>query len=349
MHYRVDRTDLQRDRDQILAFWRRHLPLIPHHEQHLDWGYTDNPFAPGRVWTLFGDDCPVGVIGVLVRRLKVGNAVVLAGRLGGLAVDAEHRSLGPALMLQRAVLNDRGRGGLSAIYSSVPNPLVPATSRAGYRSILTVSRFVRLLDTGPLLRRRLPSETAARWLTRPANGVLRALAGSDWRPVELCEVDEFDGRFDDLWSRAAQHWAVTTERTSAFLRWRFTENPVDYSFTTVCAQRPGDHRITGYAVCTEDAGQVSVLDLLAEDAAEALCVLLTSVVRWARGRGASAVVVKCAAAGPLGAALRACRFHERPDDHPITLMASSLLDEGQDRVFTSAANWHFLAADDYWH
>ncbi len=349
MTYRVERADPDRDRDDILALWRRHLPHLRHPERNLGWGYVDNPFSSGRIWRLIADGRIVGVAGIVLRRLKVGDTVVLVGRLGGLAIEPEHRSLGPALMLQRAVIDERGHEGLAAVYTSSPGSLVQVTARAGYRELLTLTRHVRLLDARPALARRLGTRWPVRALASVATAALRMATVPVWRRFAVTEIEAFDERFDDLWVRAAPHYGVTTERTARFLAWRFRENPVDISFTTLGMIRPGERRLRGYATCSEESGVVSIVDILAEDTGASLQAMLACVSGWARARGAMSVTVKCAAAGTLGIALRRCGFFERADDHALTIMVSPLADSARNSLFTTPGQWHFLAADDFWH
>jgi len=346
--YRVEAADLQRDREAILGLWRRHLPSLLHPDRSLEWGYVDNPFAPGCIWKLIAGDRIVGAAGLLLKRIKAGNSVVLAGRLGGLAIESEHRSLGPALMLTRALLEARTRDGIAVVYTSSPDNLVPMMKRAGYVDVIALSRYVRVLDAAPYLRRHLPT-LAARCLSVPANAALSATVAFEWRPGLVGRPDEFDGRFDDLWTRAAPFYGVTTERSSRFLKWRFRDDPVDIALTTVSVSSPVDDRLIGYGTYFMEGDLANIVDLFAENAQSALKTVLGCLVRCVRPRGATSIAVRCAGTTAFNKVLRSCGFRPRPDDHPLTLMVSPPLPGEQDSMLTSAAAWHFLAADDFWH
>lgn len=349
MTYRVERSDPRRDHDEIVALWKCHLPLLPHPERNLAWAYVDNPFSPGRLWKLTADGRTVGVVGLALRRIKVGDAVVLAGRLGGLAIDQRHRSLGPALLLQRAALEDIGQDGLSFIYTSSPQNLVQMSSRAGYRPVVTLTRYVKLLDAGPFLRRRVRSGAAARLLAWPSNLAIRMAERLRRRQGLVREIERFDDRFDNLWTRGATHYGVTSERTSRFLQWRFRHNPVDHSFRTVGVTSPGDGRLAGYGVCVMEDGGATLVDLFADNTETALHTVLSGIVRWTRARGATSIAVKCAGNSALDAALRRQGFRPRPENHPTTLMVSATPAGPADPAHARGPEWHFLAADDFWH
>lgn len=349
MTYSVTKCDTFQERQDIIALWTRHLPLLPYPERNLDWGYRDSPFGAGPVWKLMCDGRTVGVAGLVIRQFSVDGTTVLAGRLGGFAVDQEHRSLGPALMLQRAVLDEVGQNGLAAIYTSSPAHLVRMTARAGYQPVVDLTRYVKVLDFEPVLRHHVPSAAAARWMARLLTLTQHVRSRLGWRPCVAAEVDRFDERFDDLWARAAPRYGVTTARTSRFLQWRFCDYPLDLTFVTVGVTDPADGRLRGYAIYFMEDGVAHLADLFAEDAEAALDDVLWGVTRWIRARGAASISVRCAGAGALIAVLRRWGFHPRPDDSVTTIMVSPAADGQPALASVPPSRWHFLAADDFWH
>ena len=90
----------------------------------------------------------------------------------------EHRSLFPALLLQRS-LQQSVPGDLAALYG-FPNPrAVPVFTRVGYRKTLDVRRFVRVLRSGEYLRRHFPGWVAA-LIARPLDLAMGAVAFMRW-------------------------------------------------------------------------------------------------------------------------------------------------------------------------
>ncbi len=349
MNYVVERADLREDRDRIVTLWQQHLPLLPFPDRHFDWGSRDNPFGEGRIWKLIESGETHGVAGLVLRRLEVANAIVLAGRLGGFAVDARHRALGPALRLQRAAVDECGRDGLDVVYTSAPRSLVRMSLRAGFRSVIELTRYVRLLDVEPFLRRRLSIGPLAHWLARPANLALRLQSALRRTRGEPRLIPRFDDRFDALWRRAAPHYGITSERTAHFLEWRFHRFPLDVTFTTVGLTDPGDGRLLGYGIYYMLGDVANLVDLFAEDAGSTLRDVLEGVVRWIRSTGATAISMRCAGTGAIDAALIRTGFHPRPDDEPTTLMVAPATDAAMDSFLLQASNWYFVAADDFWH
>ena len=120
--YWVELADLGRDRDDILDLWARHIPGLPFPRERYVWEYQDNPCGPARCWFLVVEPGTrrVGTCGIVPRRVQIGGDTVLAGRASLLAVDAEHRFLGPALTLARTILASIGHEGLTAIFTVAP-------------------------------------------------------------------------------------------------------------------------------------------------------------------------------------------------------------------------------------
>ena len=345
--YSVVRADLGRDREQILALWTRHLSKGGYEERRYEWGNRENPFANGRRWLLLADGAVVGTAGMVIRRFKIDDCIVLAGRAGGFGVDREHRFLGPALMLQRAVLDDLGRDGLELIYSSSPADVIGIFTRLGYERVGDLARYVKILDVEPYLRRRMPASAAA-WLAAPLNVGLDVVSRTTWRPCFPIEIRGFDDRFDDLWTRAAPHYGITTERTSRFLSWRFDKSSHPQAFKTVGVTAPGTDRLVGYAIYQMDHAHASVADLFAEDTDTALEMVLASVTRWVGCLGAASITVRCLASGMLSQVLERAGFRRRPDDKATSVVVSPRASGQRERGPGWKARWYFLGADDFW-
>ena len=101
----------------------------------------------------------------------------------------------------------------------------------------------------------------------------------------MIRIQDFDGRFDDLWYRAAPHYLFTTERSSALLRWRFLDNPVPRKI--VCDALSDDKGVLcGYAIYYIDANRFAhVMDFVAEDQGATTMELLIGSHAYGDRRG----------------------------------------------------------------
>lgn len=345
MAYDVVHADLELDRGQIVEFWKRHLQ-VPNPDHWYEWAYVRNPCTTGLSWLLRADGVTVGTSGVIPRRFKVGSRIVVAARAGGLGVEQAHRFLGPALMLQKAMLAETRQGRLDMIYSSLPPHLLGLMDRLAYDHIGPLTRYVRVLRMGPYVRRALGSGAGGRAAAAVLDAVAAGATRVAWRPGIVDEVTSFDGRFDDLWQRAIPEFGVTSERTSRFLTWRFLGTPVGHAYAILTVSAPADGRLLGYAVLFTREDTAYLVDVFAEDAGPAMESVLAACVRWALDASASSLVVKCLKQDPLDRTLRRCGFQPRDDGPPMMVIASPGWNTGGEGHKPLA--WHFLSADDFW-
>src|SRR5271166_2362552 len=99
MKLSVRRVSLVNDREEMLELLNRHFE--PGQEKRFEWRHINNPAGEAWAWLLYdGNMAAVGTVAVSPRRLYVDGRQVVCGQVGGFAVDASHRSLGPAVLLQ---------------------------------------------------------------------------------------------------------------------------------------------------------------------------------------------------------------------------------------------------------
>ncbi len=350
--YSVECADIERDRDEILGFWGRHLAGMVGGAERIDWEYRQNPAGPGRCWFLVAEPGHkrVGVISLVPRRMQCAGESVLAGRASTLAVDPEHRFLGPAVMLQRAVVAAIGRDGLDLVFTVAPPNGAAVARRVGYTEVGHFARDAKALDVSPHIQARVGNGVLGRALSVPGNIALRAVSRDTWAGtggLAVRELHEFDERFDSLWERARGQYRVTTERTSAFLQWRFSRCPY-MRFVTLGVLSPRQDRLHGYAVCVVQGRQATVFDLICENSAREFDVVVAGVIKWARGAGATTVSLLSNRPAWLARRVGRFGFHLRHDDaEPSSLLVarpSAALAGPRD---PQQAEWYLLPADNF--
>jgi hypothetical protein len=260
----------------------------------LDWLYLRSPVGPGEAFVLRDEgDAPVGCAGITMRELWLGDRVLRAALLGDLAIDRAHRTGMPALVLQRAT-----KRHVEATYDvcyGFPNAgAVALHRRIGFHELGVMSRYVRVLRHGGYLARKYGRPRVMRAAgvmvdgaklgVRLARAVLPAIS------AELCWLDDFDPRFDDLWQRTRELWGLVGRRDAALLRWRFLRKPAERVRIAALVERNGK-RLLAYAVIGGEAGDLAhIHDLFGP--LDALSDLLTMLVPALTVRGYSAVSVR---------------------------------------------------------
>ena len=94
----------------------------------------------------------VGMSALFPVTLWVQGEAVLGGVAGDFAVDRAHRGLGPALALQRALIDALPANGFHFAYGEPNRFSEPVIARVGYADVGQVTRFVKILRARILAR-----------------------------------------------------------------------------------------------------------------------------------------------------------------------------------------------------
>ena len=293
--YSVRPGDVVADREAVLAIWRGNLGVEARMARKFDWFYAAAPQGAPLMQLLVhaGTEAPVGTCSAGRRRMCLGTQVLEAGVLVDLAVTPEHRSLGPALMLQQGLFN-AGRAQLDLLYG-FPNPkAVPVFKRIGYRALGQMERHVRVVRHAPYFARRIPAPLAS--VAGALFDAFDALARVVRTRLRATWHDRVPDDADALCSGAPRPEAVTAERTPASLRWRFDAAPDARFRHLVLADRDGP---VAWFATRRDDHILHVHDYWTRDGALASRAHLDGLLAAARRAGAAAVSIELASIGSL--------------------------------------------------
>src|ERR1700751_933164 len=115
MSLAIRRVSLDDDREEMIDLLTRNFG--PVQRERFAWCHSENPAGP--CWSWFAYDpsastrnAPVALVTVFPRYMRVGSKRVRGGQVGEFAVDLTHRSLGPAVQLQRTTFTPVDSGDL---------------------------------------------------------------------------------------------------------------------------------------------------------------------------------------------------------------------------------------------
>jgi hypothetical protein len=339
--YSVSPADVRADRATVLSLWRGNLDEGDEPEAKFQWFYHDHPNGPSLMLFLRhgAEHTPVGTAGVGGRELLANGAAYRGGVLADLLVVPSHRTLFPAMELQRAAT----RAGLAvcSVVFGVPNEkAVPVFRRLGYAPIGDLLRFVVVLRYGEVLRRRMPS-----WLARVGGAALDRVmpilrrAGSVKTPVRGEWREPSDVTLDDLWSRARSFAGVIGVRDARYLTWRFFAR-AKHPHRLFALHSGQDRRLIGYAVCESARPTLHVRDFLVDRAVPGgVGLLVDTLARQAYREGFSTLSLDFMGGADDCEALRRAGMRER-DRRPV--FASFAV--GQD-VTLRGLPWYVTRAD----
>ena len=228
--YVVRAGDPLRDRDAVLSAWRGNLGQEDRMAAKYDWFYLACPYGSPLLELLSEGGDNEGCLGTACagrRRLRLRGEDVRAGVLVDLVVMPEHRSLGPALMLQQGLIA-ASEGQMDVLYG-FPNPkAVALCKRVGYRHLTDLVRYARVLRHRRYLQARMPG-----WLALPTGWLADAVIAlrDGWRRLRDPRLrhewsGSADARMDALWQGSSQGEGAVGVRDQLHARWRFDESPL---------------------------------------------------------------------------------------------------------------------------
>lgn len=293
---------------------------------------------------------PIGMAALFPVELRVGGATLRGAIAGDLVIETAHRTLGPALVLQRHLLSALPEHGLDFVLAAPNAAAEPVFARSDYTVIGSQARFAKILRSHRLLASRLPEKIArpASWLADPllrAASVLAPRVKTGRYSVERPE--RFDERFEEIWRltavAAAERGEALAARSARLLNWRYeldSEPPQGKPsrFHIFALQRA--ESVFAYLVYERAEGVLHVYEALWSEAPGAL---FSELVKVAEPR-ASVIVLSCfAPSGELARTLRRCGFVQRRGETSLYLhIAPSAI---RARSLLENAGWHFLQGD----
>lgn len=342
--YRGAIGDVDRDAGELQRLWRGELGDDARMATKYQWFYRDAPGGPPLVALLHAEPGgrAVGACTVGRRRMLLDGKAVRGGIFVDFAVRAGHRTLGPALILQRGLLA-AARDTFDLLYG-FPNPkAAPVFLRTGYREIGRMVRHVHVLRHGHYLGRILPG-----WLAHALGAMADAVSrlafavrsrGAPGPRIEW--LDAADDRVGRVWSGSGCPGGLVGVHDADFLRWRFDDSPLATAQYLLVGRRGARDPDAGFVVEAKES-VLHVLDFWSRDGGPRLARWhVSALLSAARGMsGLSSVSVSMATSGPALDPWRVLGFHER-DSRPVFATST---DTGQ--PMPEAFDFHLTAADE---
>lgn len=286
--------DAARDREVVLAIWHGNLGDDARMPAKYNWFYQHPPAGEPLLRLLTADGQDVGTCAAGGRRMLLDGRPLRGAVLVDLAVLPEHRSLGPAMLLQQSLLA-AARDQLDLLYG-FPNPkAAPVFRRIGYRPLGELVRYVRVLRHGGYLRRRLPGLLAAPtgWLADAALWLRDALRHPQALRIRATWRDRVDPRMETLWSMSAKPRGITAVRDLAQLRWRYDEAPRG-GFRYLLLEPPGADSLFAWFATRSDGATLHIHDYWSHQGPLLSPWQLVALLRAASRAGYAAVSVELA-------------------------------------------------------
>jgi hypothetical protein len=282
MSITIRRADPEADRAELLAILKENLPAVPH-ARRFEWLYRTNPDGPAWLWFAVDKNTGrvIGTTSVFPRSVWVNGRLNVCGQVGDFAIASSHRSLGPAVLVQRATFQPVDEGKLSFCYDCPPHDAGTSTfRRIGLKPNCVVHRCVLPLRIDEYLRLGISIPGIA-----AAGDAVWQLWRQIRRPAQSLEVSEHSGRFSDefdaLDRRVNSGGAVRGCRGAAQLNWRYRDDPLNV-YQVLTARCRGE--LMGVVVFQMSDRKIVIVDLFATETHVAFALLDTVAYQYGGSR-----------------------------------------------------------------
>lgn len=196
-------------------------------EAFFRWKHLENPFGPSPAWVAVDGDRLAGFRTFLQWRFRRGDEVIRAVRAVDTATHPDYQGRGIFTRLTLQALEDLRQDGIGFVFNTPNANSLPGYLKMGWVEVGRLPVRVRIGSlTAPwrIIRSRVPAD---KWSIPSAAGMpaLEALADA--------------GAIEQLLQSQPTSERITTDRSVAYLRWRYGFGPLHYR-AVVAPAGPGD-------------------------------------------------------------------------------------------------------------
>lgn len=333
---RMRRASLYQDQEEMLDILGRNFGADQ--SLHFNWRHIDNPAGEAWVWFAFDQHGKtVATVSAFPRRMFVNGKAVLCGQVGGFAVDAEYRSLGPAVLLQRTTFEPVDSGAFAFCYDCPPHDQGMSTFvRLGMHPNCEVDRYALLLRCDEFMEKRLGKGAWVKPLVASAN--LFVGRRSAPRVLSGLEVTELSGPFGDEFShldkRVTSLGTLRACRSAELLNWRYWNYP-EKVYRILVARQAG--QLLGFLTAWMCAGRAQIMDLFGCQLTTVGPALLEGAINICKQAKMHSVHGFSSGDNELKAVFAAVGFRKRNIDCRVVAYEKA----GSDKILTRGLRWSF--------
>jgi hypothetical protein len=332
------------DQQQMVELHYRNLP--DRLEGRFEWRHFANPAGPAWSWFLCENGAAVATTSVFPRHMFVDGKKLLCGQVGEFVVDARYRSMGPALMLQRATFAPVDSGAIAICYDCPPHDQGMSTfKRLGMQANAEVFRYALPLRTDEFLRKRLGEGPLAKPAIAAANLLLSAKFSTRGnRRMQGIEISTFDDSFGEEFTHLDQYVSssgvIRTSRSAELLNWRYRKLP-KCSYLTLVARRSGE--LLGFLTALNCAGRVGIGDVFGQQFEDISVALIDALISVCRKEKVSLLEGYSSEGGPWEAAFTTLGFARR--ESFARVVAYEKPGASGEKMLKPETRWNFTAVE----
>lgn len=316
MSYSVTRTNLERDRNDIVLLWKRNFPDLS--EERYDWIYQNNPHGKALSWGVreTASGSVIGAASLFPRKMNLNGQSITVGIAGDFAVNQEHRGSNVAIKLQRAVTAKVTDNDLALIYGISNEKSEPVQRRVGYVLLGKMDRWAKVLKTTKYLK----ASPLRGLVSKPIDFIMKNLSKETRcqraEGYRIQKLNSFDPRFDQFWEKASRQFDIIGERSKDYLNWRYGQSP-HRSYHIFSLIKKDNQEICGYVVYYVENKVGFIADILFLDFGSALDILLSEFIVYLRDQDVESLSILLFGCPPLAKKLKSFGFLLREEESRI--------------------------------
>jgi len=280
-------------------------------EKRYDWLYRENPFGEAHAWIACDKgDRAIGMAALFPRSMYCGGATVRGCVLGDFCVAPEHRTVGPALQLQRACLHAVESEEFAVAYDFPSGAMLVIYKHLGIQPQEQSVRMAKVLRADRISGQlKVPGVTRA--LVGTANFVLGIEDRTSAAPSKVeCALQEgpCGEEYSELADAVGSSQGTCTVRSAEYLNWRYRRHPqVEYEFLTARLR----NQLLAYCVFTQSNDNATVAEFFGKADDRVLTGLLRKLAALLRNRGVATLSLPILSTDPRTRLLRRVGFRAR--------------------------------------
>jgi GNAT superfamily N-acetyltransferase len=335
-------ANLETDRQLLVDLLCRNLsPQAGGHR--FNWLYRENPYGSARAWIASdqGTGKSIGAAAAFPRKLFVGGIKRPGYVLGDFCIDHQYRSLGVALQLQRACLEQVSTESLALTYDFPSDRMMAIYRRMQIGPMGQLVRWSKPLRADRKIGRLVKSAALTKILAAPVNQLLEWRdARSEWNGKYTIVQHQGDctEEFTRLANGVSSRYGICVARTAEYLNWRYLSHPsVRHELLT--ARRDGE--LKGYIVFTHTENDARIVDLFGLDDTDMWTSLVTRAAGLLRPRRISTLSFPVLAMKPWAGLLKQWGFHPRESSQVVVHVPEKITETAE----FAAAPWFLVDGD----
>ena len=281
MGYTTKKFNFQQDSEDLLCLWNEVLKYPS--PQRMANMFTENSYGIPAAWLIFHDasENPVGSVAVFPRSIVSNAQENLLGINCDMLILKKHRTLGPALMVLKALIKGCRELGYHALFAMPNKKSQPVFKRVGYKKIGTAYRWSKVLKSEdkilPIIKWMLPRKAVALFMDL----VLKFASINPWIKFRYFKLwwnfVERDVTLEQVLVPKNPVAENILKKSPDYLKWRYAAvlcqgNPE--IFALYCKEQ-----LLGYVIYTLDDKEVIVQEFFLQGADSGIHVLLSKFIK----------------------------------------------------------------------